>query len=199
MRTRVIRRVSVVVCLLAAIAAGARHANAQGLGAGIVQGVVKDPTGGVMQAVEVKLVNPVSGFARTATTDAMGRFTFSNIPPNPYHLSVSVQGFQALDRGINVRSGAPLALELPLELAGTTEQVQVVGHAEDLVEKDPTAHTDIDQSVIDKLPIESSAGLNQVVTLASPGVVADANGFFHPIGDHAQTQFSIDNQPITDQ
>jgi hypothetical protein len=30
-------------------------------------------------------------------------------------------------------------------------------------------------------------------------VVADANGFFHPIGDHAQTQFSIDNQPITDQ
>ena len=41
--------------------------------------------------------------------------------------------------------------------------------------------------------------MNQVITLASPGVVADSNGFFHPIGDHAQTQFSIDNQPITDQ
>ena len=38
-----------------------------------------------------------------------------------------------------------------------------------------------------------------MVTLASPGVVADSNGFFHPVGDHAQTQFSIDNQPITDQ
>jgi hypothetical protein len=50
-----------------------------------------------------------------------------------------------------------------------------------------------------KLPIESSSGLNQVVTLASPGVIADSNGFFHPIGDHAQTQFSIDNQPVTDQ
>ena len=35
--------------------------------------------------------------------------------------------------------------------------------------------------------------------LASPGVVSDSNGFFHPIGDHAQTQFSIDNQPVTDQ
>ena len=35
--------------------------------------------------------------------------------------------------------------------------------------------------------------------LASPGVAADANGFFHPMGDHAQTQFSIDNQPVTDQ
>ena len=49
------------------------------------------------------------------------------------------------------------------------------------------------------LPIESTSGLNQVITLASPGVVADANGFFHPVGDHAQTQFSIDNQPVTDQ
>src|SRR4051812_47705043 len=35
--------------------------------------------------------------------------------------------------------------------------------------------------------------------MASPGVVSDSNGFFHPVGDHAQTQFSIDNQPITDQ
>src|SRR5438876_11687564 len=49
------------------------------------------------------------------------------------------------------------------------------------------------------MALDSSSGLNQVVTLASPGVVADSNGFFHPIGDHAQTQFSIDNQPITDQ
>jgi hypothetical protein len=49
------------------------------------------------------------------------------------------------------------------------------------------------------MPVETAAGLNQVITLASPGVVADSNGFFHPIGDHAQTQFSIDNQPVTDQ
>ena len=91
-------------------------------------------------------------------------------------------------------------LDLPLALAGATATVDVVGHAEDLLERDPTAHTDIDQSLIAKLPIESvAAGLNQVITLASPGVVADSNGFFHPIGDHAQTQFSIDNQPVTDQ
>src|SRR5204863_7451277 len=54
-------------------------------------------------------------------------------------------------------------------------------------------------TLIAQLPLESSGGLNQVVTLASPGVVSDSNGFFHPVGDHAQTQFSIDNQPVTDQ
>lgn len=30
-------------------------------------------------------------------------------------------------------------------------------------------------------------------------MAADSNGFFHPLGDHAQSQFSIDNQSITDQ
>ncbi len=168
-------------------------------GAGTVQGTVKDPTGGVMVSVTVTLSNPVTALRRTATTDAMGRFVFRNLPPNPYHLEVSAQGFQTLGRDVDVRSALPIDLDLTLALAGAAESVQVTGHAEDLLERDPTAHTDVDQSLIAKLPIEPSAGLNQIVTLASPGVVADSNSFFHPIGDHAQTQFSIDNQPITDQ
>ena len=189
--------VFVCVCTFAYAAAAA----AQGLGnAGVVQGTVKDPTGGVMQAVEVKLTNPLTGFSRSVTTDAMGRYAFSNLAPNPYHLTIEAQGFQAIARDVDVRSGVPITLDLTLPLAGTSSTVEVIGHAEDLVERDPTAHTDIDQSLIAKLPIESSSGgLNQVVMMASPGVVADSNGFFHPVGDHAQTQFSIDNQPVTDQ
>jgi len=175
-------------------------ARAQELGgAGTVQGTVKDPTGGVMQSVEVKIANPVSGFNRTTTTDAAGKFVFRNLPPNPYHITVEAQGFRTLERDVTVRSAVPIDVDLQLALAGTAESVQVVGHAEDLLERDPTAHTDIDQSLIDKLPIGSASGLNQVITLASPGVVADSNGFFHPVGDHAQTQFSIDNQPVTAQ
>jgi len=181
-------------------AIGVAGAQAQGLGgAGTVQGTVKDPTGGVMQAVEVKIRNAVSGFTRTTTTDAAGKYVFSNLPPNPYHLSVDAQGFKTLERDVDVRSGVPIMLDLTLALAGATSTVEVVGHAEDLLERDPTAHTDIDQSLISKLPLDSSSGLNQIITLASPGVVSDSNGFFHPIGDHAQTQFSIDNQPVTDQ
>ena len=69
--------------------------SAQGLGgAGTIQGVVTDPTGGPMQAVEVRLKNPVSGLTRTATTDAAGKFIFSNLPPNPYHITVEAQGFR---------------------------------------------------------------------------------------------------------
>ncbi len=179
---------------------GAAAAYGQGLGgAGTVQGTVKDPTGGVMQAVTVQISNPVSGFSRSATTDASGKYLFSNLPPGSYHVAVEAQGFQPLGRDVGVRTAVPITLDLSLALEGATTTVDVVGHAEDLLERDPTAHTDIDQSLMEKLPLESSSGLNQVITMASPGVVSDSNGFFHPIGDHAQTQFSIDNQPVTDQ
>jgi Carboxypeptidase regulatory-like domain len=190
-----------VLTTSAAIAViGVTAAGAQGLGgAGTVEGLVKDPTGAPMVAVSVDISNAVTGFKRSTTTDAAGKFAFRNLAPNPYHLVIAAQGFARAERDADVRSGVPVEIEVALDVAGTTESVSVVGHSEDLLERDPTAHTDIDQSLIRKLPLESSSGLNQVITMASPGVVADSNGFFHPVGDHAQTQFSIDNQPVSDQ
>jgi len=198
LNTRTTLRTAIAMLCLGLLASSAQS---QGLGgAGTVQGTVKDPTGGVMQAVQVRISNPVTGFSRTATTDAAGKYVFNNMPPNPYHITVEAQGFQTLERDVDVRSGVPITMDLTLALAGASTAVEVIGHAGDLLERDPSAHTDIDQTLIAKLPLEtSSSGLNQVITLASPGVVSDSNGFFHPVGDHAQTQFSIDNQPITDQ
>jgi hypothetical protein len=200
LRASTFTRTAVCLMVLSWAALTGAPSVAQELGgAGTIQGTVKDPTGGVMVSVTVTLSNPVTALRRTATTDSMGQFVFRNLPPNPYHIEVSAQGFQTLSRDVDVRSALPLDLDLTLALAGAAESVQVTGHAEDLLEHDPTAHTDVDQSLIQKLPIEPAAGLNQVIMLASPGVVADSNSFFHPIGDHAQTQFSIDNQPIADQ
>src|ERR1700730_18664395 len=119
-----------ILCLGALRLAPAR---AQGLGgAGTVQGTVKDPTGGVMVAVTVDISNPVTGFKRSATTDAAGKFVFGNLAPNPYRLEVTAQGFDRLTRDVDVRSAVPIDLDLSLQLAGTTESVQVVGTAEDL-------------------------------------------------------------------
>jgi hypothetical protein len=78
--------------------------------------------------------------------------------------------------------------------------VTVEAKAEDLVEKDPSFHTDVDTSLTDRLPLESqSSSVSSLVTLVSPGVVADSNGLFHGLGDHAENSFSVDGQPITDQ
>ena len=71
--------------------------------------------------------------------------------------------------------------------------------AADLLENDPTFHTDVDRGLFEKLPLESqSSSVSSLVTLATPRI-ADSNGLFHGMGDHAENSFSVDGQPITDQ
>jgi len=134
-----------LACAVIGALALATNARAQELGgAGTVQGTVKDPTGAVMQAVDVRIANAVPGYSRTATTDAAGKFVFRNLPPNPYHITVSAQGFRSVERDVDVRSGVPITIDLSLAVAAATETVEVRGHAEDLLERDPSAHVDID-------------------------------------------------------
>jgi hypothetical protein len=148
----------------------------------------------------VEIQNPVSEFDSKTTTDISGNFSFTNIPLNPYHLTVRMEGFAPFVQDIEVRSSVPLELKINLKVAGTTSTVTVESGAGDLLENDPTTHTDLDRSLFDKLPLESaSSSVSSLVTLGSPGVAADSNGLFHGLGDHAENSFSVDGQPITDQ
>ncbi len=173
----------------------------QNLGsAGSVTGTVKDPSGAVIPGATVTILNPVSGFERTASTDANGNFTITNIPYNPYHLAASDTGFAPFHEDVTLSSPVPVKLNITLQLAGARTTVTVSTESSDLIEVNPTTHTDVDRALFDKLPLESqSSSLSSLVTLSSPGVAADSNGLFHGLGDHASNSFSIDGQPITDQ
>jgi hypothetical protein len=172
---------------------------AQSGNSGTINGVVKDPSGAVITGAVVSIHNPVSGYDRKTNTDSAGSFTFSNIPLNPYHLSVEAAGFGSYAQDVDVRSSVPVAVNVALTVAGASSTVTVEGGG-DLIENDSTFHTDIDRSLFEKLPLESqSSSVSSLVTLSSPGVAADSNGLFHGMGDHASNTFSVDGQPITDQ
>ena len=174
-------------------------AKAQAGTSGTVNGNVTDSSGGVVSNATVTIHNPVSQYERSATTDAEGNFTFPNVPFNPYHLTVNFQGFAPYAQDVDVKSAVPIALKISLAVSSSSTTITVEG-AGDLLENDPTSHTDIDKAIVDKLPLESaSSSLSSLVTLASPGIAADSNGLFHGLGDHAENSFSVDGQPITDQ
>jgi hypothetical protein len=184
------------LALIAAFAAGAALAQST---SGNVNGTVTDPSGALVPGATVTLTNPVSGYTRTVTSDTTGAFHFYNIPFNPYRVTVKDAGFQSFTKAVDISSTVPVTLPVGLQLATSSQSVSVNAPA-DLVESDPTAHTDIDRSLIDRLPVESaSSELISIVTLASPGVAADSNGLMHGLGDHAENSFSVDGQPITDQ
>ena len=172
----------------------------QTTGSSSINGTVVDPSGAVVPNARVEIHNPVSQYSRSTTTDSAGRFSFPNVPFNPYHLNVTEKGFAPHAEDVDVRSAVPLSLKVALQIAGSAENVTVQGEAADLLENDPTFHTDVDRSLFDKLPLESSSSeLSSLVTLSAPGIAADSNGLFHGLGDHAENSFSLDGQPITDQ
>jgi carboxypeptidase family protein/TonB-dependent receptor-like protein len=193
-------RLTGVFFLCSAIILLSSSLAAQGTGnASSINGTVTDPTGAVVPGATVTIDNPVSGFHGSTVSDSSGGFSFSNIPFNPYHLTVTTSGFAAYAQDVEVRSAVPVAVKVSLQLKGTTVTVTVEA-ASDLIENDPTDHTDIDRQLFDKLPLESmSSSVSSLVTLSSPGIAADSNGLFHGLGDHAENSFSVDGQPITDQ
>jgi len=165
-----------------------------------VTGTVLDPSGAVVPFASVEIHNPVSAFDRTTATDSAGRFAIPNVPFNPYHLTVIGRGFTPYSQDIDVRSVVPLSLSINLSVKVSSETVTVNEEGGDLLENDPTFHTDVDKALFDKIPLESSSSsLSSLVTLSTPGIAADSNGLFHGLGDHAENSFSVDGQPITDQ
>ncbi|MGA3130905.1 MAG: TonB-dependent receptor [Terracidiphilus sp.] len=180
--------------VLIAVSAPAQSGNA-----GAVRGTVTDPSGAVIPGASVRLSNALSGLQRTTTTDATGQFAFTNVPFNPYRLSVSANGFASMAQSTEINSSLGTNLKLVLQIAGSSQTVTVEATG-DLIEDDPTFHTDVDRDMFTKVPLESaSSTLSSLVTLTTPGVSADSNGLFHGLGDHASNSFSIDGQNITDQ
>jgi len=174
--------------------------SAQVGNSGSIEGTVKDPSGGAIPGASVEISYSVSGFVRTTTTGADGTFRFTNVPFNPYHMTVSAKGFGPYSQDVDVRSAVATNVQVALKLGTEATIVNVTENGGDLIENEPTFHTDVDRELFKNVPLESqSSSVSSLVTLTTPGVAADSNGLFHGLGDHAQNSFSVDGQPITDQ
>ena len=193
---------AVVVCSLLCVFAFAEPEPPPQTGgnAASIGGTVEDPSGSVVVGARVEIRNPVSSYERTATTDSQGRFTFTNVPFNPYHLTVTAEGFSGYAQDVDARSTVPTNLVINLAVNASTTTVDVEAEGGDLIENDSTFHTDIDKSLLQTMPLENqTSGLSAAVTQGTPGVSADSNGQLHGLGDHAENSISMDGQPMTDQ
>jgi hypothetical protein len=173
--------------------------DAQSINSGTVTGTVSDQSGAVIRGAKVVLQNRITGYQQSTTTDEAGSFRFNNVPQNPYQLTANAPEFTAATQDIDVRSSIPMTVNLPLKVAAGETRITVQASGT-IVENDPSAHVDVDRNSIMKIPaVDPAGGLSQTITYSTGGVAADGNGLFHPLGDHAQSTFIIDGQPISDQ
>jgi hypothetical protein len=176
------------------------HAGAQGLGtSGQIRGQVTDSTGAVIPGATVEIRNAVTGYTNRATTDDKGEFRLNNVPFNRYQLTINAKGFTTQQQEVEVRAAVPVQVNASLSVATASQTVIVEAGAPEILQNTPTTQSNVDVKTL-KLPsVSTNSALSSIITNASPGVAADSNGFFHPLGEHADTTFSVDGQPISDQ
>ncbi len=117
--------VSLVCCLLLALALAPREVAAQ-TNVGRLSGTITDATGAVVTGASVTVTNAATNLVRTATTDADGFYTVTNLPVGTYVVAAESQGFKrAEQRGVALTADARLTVDMALEPGQVTETVQV--------------------------------------------------------------------------
>jgi hypothetical protein len=123
------RAAAVLVCLLF-LALGARAQYRAS-----IQGVVSDPTGGVVSGATLTLTNQDTNLALTATTDDNGVYNFNALPASKFSLTVEKTGFKKkVLENVGVIPEQANALNIQLELGQVTDTVTVSGDSTPLMD-----------------------------------------------------------------
>ena len=173
---------------------------AQSQSAGTLRGVVTDATEARLPSASVVLSNPLTGYSQRGKSAVDGSFALQDVPFGNYRLEISISGFETSRRGVELRSVVPVEVTVRLGVAGQMTSVTVEERSAALLENTAVSSGTVDHFMLETLPaISPGSGLNDAITFTSPNVAADSNGFFHPLGDHAQVSYVIDGQPVSDQ
>ena len=137
---------------------------------GSLTGVVSDPTGAVIPGAKVVLTDENKGYNYPTTTDAVGRYLVTNLPPSTYIISVEARGFKTYRReGILLDVGTRVAVDVRLELGATAQTVEVTGAAPVLSTQDAVTGQEVDRTMINNLPLVDRNVLD--LAFLSPGVL----------------------------
>src|SRR5438874_4720720 len=101
-------------------------ATAQTLTSGQVVGQITDPSGAVVPQAKIDLRDAATGAMRTTTTDSSGQYTFPQVTPGTYAVTITAHGFaKAVIPSLAVEVGKSSTINVSLTLGKITEVVEV--------------------------------------------------------------------------
>jgi hypothetical protein len=119
---------------------------------GNINGLVLDPSNGLIIDAEIIAVNDVTGIQYTTRTNNEGVYVLSNLPPGPYRVQVSKIGFKTIIKpDIVVHLQDALALNFTLPVGATAEVVTVTGGAPLINTENATVSTVVDRKYVENI------------------------------------------------
>ncbi len=143
---------------------------------GTLTGIVTDPSGAVVPAVNVTATDTDRGTAFTAVTDSSGRYLVRALPPSKYKLSVEAPGFKAfVQNGIVIAVNQNASLDVGLTLGTGSQSVEVSAATTALATQDSATGQELNRTFINELPL-LGRGVFDLASLA-PGITQPSGGF----------------------
>ncbi len=143
----------VLVLLLVVCVGGALPLWSQSASSGTVSGIVTDQSNAVVAGAAITLTDTSTNIARTANSNATGRYFFADVTPGTYSLTVAKAGFATTktDNQI-VQVGVNLTVNLALQVGGANVVVEVSSVGNELQTMNATVGNTINSVTIDNLP-----------------------------------------------
>ena len=203
------RCLSVALAVLLAVPMS-RVALAQTFSASIA-GTVTDSTGAVVRGAKLQLQNSNTKDTRVQTSGADGAYTFTNLLPGTYKLSVTAAGFKDyVQTDMVLRANTAAIVNVPLQVGNTSEQVVVNAGGTVLLDTAGANNpTTLDEALLESLPNNTLQPLNFVFALAgtteAQGGMTTRSGFLDQNasmfgingGRSGESEILIDGAPST--
>jgi hypothetical protein len=145
-----------------------------------VLGTVTDSSGAVMVNAKVTLTEVNTQINRTSQTNESGNYTFADVPPGTYAVTVEQTGFKKESRrDIALLVNSSQRVDLQLQPGNVSETVEVTGAPPVLQTDRADTGRKIDSMVVSELPVLISNRNYQALLALVPGTSP-------PIEEHSQ-------------
>ena len=134
-----------------------------------LRGVITDPTGGVVPNATISLASTENGFVRQNVTDANGAYSFLQIAPGTYKLTIEKTGFATMTRSdVKLLVNTPSTFDLTMKVSTISETVNVTAEVSQVNTTDASIGNPFSEEQVREIPLQT----RNVVELLSiqPGV-----------------------------
>ena len=134
-----------------------------------LRGIVKDPSGALVPEAKVTLVDKTNDRTLSATASSTGLYSFPQIPPARYTITVTASGFGSQSKTAELLVNQPATIDFTLTVQSSTETVDVSSTAQTLNTSDATLGDSVNNAQIQAMPMD---GRDPISLLSlQPGVL----------------------------
>jgi hypothetical protein len=167
------------------------HVSAQTESATVL-GRVTDPTGAIVNGVEVEIRNVDTNASTTSSTNAEGLYAIHSLAPGHYVISVHKQGFKTVSlTGLNLNVQDNVVRNFTLQVGAVSESITINAESAKINTTDASIGTVIDRRFVENTPLNGRS-FQDLISM-TPGVVTQnpnaSNGSQGQGGD-----FSVNGQ-----